>query len=164
MHKGHLNHPPALEIIFQTYTPGEDRTSLHQTGRGVRGFLFPLCFGACVEIFLYCCFTILKNCWQRLGLFLTVQGTQTSLWTDRDSLCYWTGRPPLNSLTCPTSTSYSANAHRDPTTCQAPCSLRTFLEHHLEFQLHVCLPHGPSLGLFTGSGTPYLIHLCELCI
>lgn len=86
MHKGHLNHPPALEIIFQTYTPREDRTSLHQTGRGVRGFLFPFCFGACVEIFLYCCFTILKNCWQRLGLFLTVQGTDLTLNRQRQPL------------------------------------------------------------------------------
>lgn len=164
MLKGHLNYPPALEIVFQTYTAGEDRTSLHPTGRGVHGFLFPFCFGACVEIFLYCCFTIFKNCWHRLGLFLMVQGTQTSLWTDRNSLSYWTGRLPLNSPAHPISTSYSANVQRDPTTCQAPCSLRTFLEHCLEFQLHVCLPHGPSLGPFTGSGTPDLIHLCALCI
>ena len=51
---------PSLGGRLLTYTPRKDMTPLHQNGRRVSGFLFLLCFGACMEIFLYCCFTILK--------------------------------------------------------------------------------------------------------
>lgn len=51
---------PSLGGRLQIYTPRKDTTPLRQNGRRVSGCLFLLCFGACMEIFLYCCFTILK--------------------------------------------------------------------------------------------------------
>lgn len=61
-------------------------------------------------------------------------------------------------LACHTPTSYSTN----PTTCQAPSSLRILCESCLELWLFVCMSQGPSTGLFPGPGTATLI-LCTCC-
>lgn len=123
--------PARLSGRLWTCTPEEAMAPLSHSGGSAGGFFFGFCFSARVDIFLYCCWTILtilcRNCACSLKSIAHVP------------LLYSLSYVPENAyleLTCHTSTSCSTNLHRDPTTHQAYCSLRILSQCCLNFDYY----------------------------